>query len=165
MQMTQLLLVFPKSIADMSPGVIVVGYISKVESYGVVVKFRNSLSAMAPRSNIAEKFITSSVGMFEVGDSIRCVVQRLELEKERVIISLNPTLVTPPVLGDISYASAILQKTYLSKLLENKKNNESNPNYRTYVLGSVVEVQLLHEKDYGLVLLASDHVTNGASSE
>ena len=147
---------FPKSISELSPGVVVVGYISKVESYGVVVKFRNGLSAMAPRSNIAEKFITSSVGMFEVGDSIRCVIQRIEIEKERVIISLNPNLVSPSLLGDITYATAILQNLYLLKLVENK---ETNLTMSTFVLGSVIEVQVLHEKEYGLVLLASNHLT------
>lgn len=50
-------------------GEIVVGYIQKIESYGVLVGFRDGLTALAPRSNLADKFLSTAVGLsFGIGD-------------------------------------------------------------------------------------------------
>jgi polyribonucleotide nucleotidyltransferase len=75
----------PDKVADLLPGQVVAGFIFKVETYGVIVKFREALTALVPRPNVADRFVSNPEGLFVVGDSVRCVIQRVDLARERYI--------------------------------------------------------------------------------
>lgn len=152
---------FPYKVTDLIPGQELVGYVHKVESYGVLVRFRDTMTALAPRPNVADKFISSPVGLFNIGDSIRCVVQRVDLTKDRAIITLKPALITPST-GNSNYLSCLLRDSFLSS----KESSSTNlPNWKTYPVGSVVKATVSSIKDYGIVLMAEDRVTMMLASD
>ena len=70
------------------------------------------LTALAPRPNIADKFTATAVGLFAVGESVRCVIQRVDLENERVVVTLKPALV-PPSAGAASYLAISARESFL----------------------------------------------------
>ena len=45
----------PSKVTELVPGQLVAGYIVKVDTYGVLVRFRDTLTALIPRPNIADK--------------------------------------------------------------------------------------------------------------
>ncbi len=61
----------PKSAEDVSPGDLVAGFVSRVESFGVFVKFLGRFAALCPRSMVADRVVEDPSGMFTEGDSVR----------------------------------------------------------------------------------------------
>jgi rRNA biogenesis protein RRP5 len=131
----------PSSIADLVPGLIVVGWVFRVESYGVLIRFRGNLTALAPRTCLADKFVSSPIGMFSVGDSMRCIVQKIDPTSNRVIVMLKPTLV-PSSAGRISYCRAYLSERFLVGSEVAKQSNAALPDWKTYALGSIIEAKV-----------------------
>ena len=87
------------------------------------MRFRDNLSAMAPRPNIADKFISTPVNLFNTGDSIRCVVQRVDLSSERVFLTFKSSMVTASF-GDTNYLSSFLYEKYLSSRVLHLKSKK-----------------------------------------
>ena len=143
--------IIPSKIGDLSPGQILAGSIWKVESYGILVRFRNGMTALAPRPNIADAFISSPVGLFHVGDSVRCVVQRVDMARERALISLKPTVVSPST-GIMTYLESFLNERYCIY-------NSTTLNWKENSIGRVVKATVSAVKAYGVVLVGMDNVT------
>lgn len=61
----------PKRVADLSPGDLVAGFVSKVERFGVFVRFLAKFTGLAPRAMVADRIVEDPTGMFEEGDSVR----------------------------------------------------------------------------------------------
>ena len=61
----------PKAASDVSVGDLVCGYVSRVESFGVFVKFLGRFTALCPRSMAADRVVEDPSGLFEEGDSVR----------------------------------------------------------------------------------------------
>ena len=148
----------PEHIGSLSPGQVVVGYIHKVETYGVFVRFRGSLSALAPRPNIADRFISTTANLFNVGDSVRCVVQRVDLSTERDFITLKPSIVTPSS-GDLNYLRLFLREKYRIAEILASDSKKLMPDWKKYAVGTVVNGTVSSIEEFGIVLLASDNIT------
>jgi predicted RNA-binding protein with RPS1 domain len=147
---------------------VVAGYIFKVESYGVIVKFREALTALVPRPNVADRFVSNPEGLFVVGDSVRCVIQRVDLARERVIATFKSAVVTPSS-GILSFLKAWLLEIRLTSQLLAASENKTLPAWKNFTLGSVVSATVSSVESYGVVLTASDMTTmmlcRGASKE
>lgn len=61
----------PREASELSPGDLVAGFVSRVESFGVFVKFLGRFSALCPRSMVADRTVEDPRGMFTEGDSVR----------------------------------------------------------------------------------------------
>jgi rRNA biogenesis protein RRP5 len=149
----------PNKVADLSVGQLVAGFVLKVESYGVLVKFRDNLQALCPRPNLAEKFVATPVGLFNVGDSIRCVIQRVELESERVIVTFKSAIVTPST-GELSFINSVFRERFEISTVSNKTAGKKNKfDFSTYQLGSIVEATVTSVKEYGVVMVGPNNTT------
>jgi ribosomal protein S1 len=148
----------PSKVADMSPGQLVAGVVVKVDTFGVIVRFRGGLSALAPRPSIADRFVPTPVGLFNVGDSIRCLVQRVDLASEKAIISLKPSLVAPSGSG-INYLTALLRERHLAAVVASRSSKKLYPNWQKFAVGSVVKATVTALESYGVVLTGDDNAT------
>ena len=63
----------PREASELSPGDLVAGFVSRVESFGVFVRFLGRFSALCPRSMVADRTVEDPRGMFTEGDSVRWV--------------------------------------------------------------------------------------------
>ena len=214
----------PCKVTELVPGQLVAGFIVKVDTYGVLVRFRDALTALVPRPNIADKvypipsllfvpssallspshhplvthithicylylimsfatidgeqFVATPAGLFHEGDAVRCVVQRVDLERERVIATFKATAV-PPSQGHTCFLSALLRENYLTaKYNSATSNNTSNSTslipsapsssssskmleaWRSFHVSQVVQATVTSVEAYGVVLLAPDQVTD-----
>lgn len=107
-------LFLPASPSDVHPGQVVAGFVHKVEEFGVLVKFLNGFIALIPLPNIGDKFVSDASNLFTIGDSVRCVVQRVDLEHDKVILTCKSLLVSP------SGGSLCFLEAYLSQVLATK---------------------------------------------
>lgn len=64
----------PGAASDVSPGDLIAGYVCRVESFGVFVRFLGRFTALCPRSMVADRMVEDPRGMFEEGDSARWVM-------------------------------------------------------------------------------------------
>lgn len=147
----------PSRLSELTPGLAVAGYVFKVEPFGVLVRFRGGLTALAPRSNIADRFVSSPVGMFHLGDSVRCVVQGVDLAQERAIVTFKSQRV-PSALDEDCYLSARLREAAIlaTKERETKANSVSKvPFFQAYSIGAVLSVVVTAIKPYGVVMIAA----------
>ena len=156
---------FPCRVADLAPGQILAGVVWKVDTYGVMVRFRDNLTALAPRPSIADRFVASPLGLFNVGDSVRCAVQRVDLVSERVIVTLKPSLVFSSR-GNSCFLSSLLRERYLAAVgtsvgdaIQSGNSFESFPDWQKYPLGSLASVTVTAIKSYGIVFLGDDQTT------
>jgi ribosomal protein S1 len=159
----------PSKASELSPGQIIAGTIWKVESYGVLIKFRDNLTALVPRTNLADRFMPTPVGSFEVGDAVRCAVQRVDYARDRVIATFKSAFV-PQTSGQQSYLLSRLEEDYAlassaalaaagaSAEGEGEAGSGGNqvaagiPDWRAAPLGSVVTASVVSVRSYGLVL-------------
>ena len=148
----------PDTVADLVPGQLVAGFIFKVESYGVMVRFRDGLTALVPRPNVADRFLATPEGLFNVGDSVRCVIQRVDLVRERVIATFKTGMVGPSN-GATSYLKALLRENYLALTAKATVEGKSPPSWRNIPLCSVVSATISSVESYGLVLTGADQTT------
>jgi ribosomal protein S1 len=141
----------PCRVSDLAPGQLVAGVVWNVESYGVLVKFRDNLTALAPRANLADKFVPTPVGLFEVGDSIRCAVQRVDYAKDRVIVTFKSAFV-PPSRGPHCYLLSRLNDEL--RAAEASSKSSALPDWRSVAIGGSAHASVVAVKPYGVVLQA-----------
>ena len=149
-------LIFPSKVADMVPGQIVAGTVLKVEEFGVLVRFGNGMAALCPRPSIADSFVKTPVGLFTQGDSVRCAVQRVDLTRERAILSMKSSLVKPSS-GKSTYLGSFLREQAL--VASYNANPTFTASWKDLFPGKVVEAVVSTLEDYGTVLLHEDGVT------
>jgi ribosomal protein S1 len=148
----------PNSVADLVPGQVVAGFIFKVESYGVMVRFREGLTALVPRPNVADRFLATPEGLFNVGDSVRCVIQRVDLARERVIATFKSAVVGPSR-GDSSFLKSLLRESCLAATFLAASESKLLPAWDKISLFTVVSATVSSIESYGVVLTAADQTT------
>jgi rRNA biogenesis protein RRP5 len=72
------------ALRDLSVGTLLVGTVARSEDFGMFVRFLGGQSALAPKANVADHFVTSATGLFGEGDSVRCRVARVDVDKGKV---------------------------------------------------------------------------------
>ncbi len=63
------------------------GYVSRVEPFGLFVRFVGGQVALAPRALIADRFVEDAQGLFREGDSVRCLLARVDADKGKVFVT------------------------------------------------------------------------------
>ncbi|CAM9452483.1 unnamed protein product, partial [Hapterophycus canaliculatus] len=146
----------PRTAGDVSVGDLVVGFVSKVEGFGVFVKFLGRFAALCPRSMAADRAVEDPRGMFTEGDSVRCVVQRVDEETERVVVTLSRATVPP---SSALYLRSLLSETFASAATtggsSSPKKEGEGADARVWgrlEFGSTTNAVVIALKEYGVVL-------------
>ena len=145
----------PSSFADLAPGMIVVGFVHKVDSSGVFVRFREGLTVLAPRPNLAERFVPDPSELFKEGVSVRCLVQRVDVSKERAIVTFKHSLVGSSS-GPNCYLRTLLRERWEDY---NSQSDNSIIDWKRFPIGSITNATVTSNESYGTILLAEDGVT------
>ena len=69
-------------------GNIVKGIVTGVENYGIFVAFDEYYTGLIHISEISSKFVKDPKDIVNVGDIITCYVDKIDLEKNKVSLSL-----------------------------------------------------------------------------
>uniref|UniRef100_A0AAV1V1S5 rRNA biogenesis protein RRP5 n=1 Tax=Peronospora matthiolae TaxID=2874970 RepID=A0AAV1V1S5_9STRA len=83
--------VLPRTFGDVKEKAVLIGYVTSVNvSKGVFVKFLNNLVAVAPKGFLMEQFVAQiEEGMFEIGDTVTCSVEKIDREKKRFVVGFQ----------------------------------------------------------------------------
>ena len=145
----------PSCFADLAPGMIVAGFVHKVDATGVFVRFREGLTVLAPRPNLAERFVSDPSELFKEGVSVRCLVQRVDVNKERAIVTFKHNLVGNSK-GPNCYLRSFLHEHWMKY---NRQQDNSIIDWKKYPIGSITTATVTTIEKYGTILLADDGVT------
>ncbi|MFT5284974.1 MAG: small subunit ribosomal protein S1 [Planctomycetota bacterium] len=84
-----------REIGSLAPGRIVQGRVSRVEGYGVFVRFGHGLEGMIHVSNLAWKRVTEPSDMFKVGQSIEAKILHVKRGGKRIGLGLKQMSESP----------------------------------------------------------------------
>ena len=130
------------------------GYISRVESFGLFVRFVGGQTAMAPRALIADRFVDDASGLFREGDSVRCLLHRVDADKDRVFVTTQRSQL--PV-TDSFFLETLLLESVSTIGIDTEESEVFD--WQRFALGATVNATVTAVKDYGIVLSGEDHRT------
>ncbi|CAH6944398.1 protein RRP5 homolog [Phodopus roborovskii] len=130
----------PKSLSEIQPGMLLIGFVKSIKDYGVFVQFPSGLHGLAPKTIMSDKFVTTPSDHFVVGQTVVAKVTNVDEEKQRMLLSLR---LSDCSLGDSASTSFIL----LCQCLEELQGIRSLMSNQDSVL-----IQTLAEMTPGMVL-------------
>ncbi|CAN0308559.1 unnamed protein product, partial [Discosporangium mesarthrocarpum] len=137
----------PSSASDVCVGDVLAGCVSRVQGFGVFVRFFGGFSALCPRAFVGSRAVDGPEGVFQEGDSIRCVAQSVDPGTGKVVVTLNH--------AHVPASPAIFLRSYLSETISNAAISGATPSdteWSHFAIGSTVNGVVVALKDYGVVL-------------
>jgi ribosomal protein S1 len=172
----------PATLSEVSVGDLLAGTIIKIDNFGLIVRFMNSLIALLPRSNVTDKFLGSQESLtsyYNVGDSVCVCAQKIDAVKEKIIVTCRPSLVHTHMLWDptversrdVCFLNRELEESFVQHatvLANTHKPSANTQNTKTdattaqdpwlrYGVGSIVTATVQSIKPYGVILIAPDN--------
>jgi len=135
------------------------GYISRVENFGLFVRFVGGQVALAPRGLIADRFVEDASGLFREGDSVRCLLHRVDADKGKVYVTTQRSQL--PV-TDTAFLETLLSESVAAAASSSSSEGTEESDaldWRRYAVGATVNATVTAVKDYGVVLSGEDHRT------
>jgi ribosomal protein S1 len=83
----------PADVASVAPGAHVVGYVASVTESAAFVRMLGRLTAIAGRAECAEGFAGKLADAFKPGQTVRAVVQAVDVNRSRISVTLRPSAV------------------------------------------------------------------------
>ena len=143
----------PMRVKDVSPQQFVQGYVSATADYGVFVNFLGGLSALAPKANLTDAFVSSVADEYTEGQSVRCCVVSADVKEKKVTVTLKPSLCMCP---DDSFLSSLLEQIAFAASLKapatkkaSKGKAASSKKADSPAVGSLLEGTVEQVKEYG----------------
>ncbi|XP_051002694.1 protein RRP5 homolog [Acomys russatus] len=103
----------PKSLSEIQPGMLLIGYVKSIKDYGVFVQFPSGLSGLSPKAIMSDKFVTTPSDHFVEGQTVVAKVTNVDEKKQRMLLSLR---LSDCSLGDSASTSFILLCQCLEEL-------------------------------------------------
>ncbi|XP_057699966.1 protein RRP5 homolog [Corythoichthys intestinalis] len=85
-----------KDFSEITVGMQMIGWVKNIMAYGIFVEFPYGLVGLAPKSAIADIFITDITTAFQLGQTVIAKVTNLDEEKKRFLVTLKISEVTVP---------------------------------------------------------------------
>ncbi|XP_029707294.1 protein RRP5 homolog isoform X2 [Takifugu rubripes] len=89
-----------KDFSEIKVGTQLFGWIKNIMPYGVFVEFPYGLVGLAPKSAMADRFISDTKTTYQLGQTVIAKVTNLDEEKRRFLVTLKISEVISPV-GDV----------------------------------------------------------------
>ena len=137
----------PRELGEVHEDEILSGVVCKVSSLGVFVEFLGGLTALAPRANVADVWVSDPSSFFSVGQTVLCRVVHLNQSQRKFIVSLKSSVVAKAGLSPVSqlFLRSLIQDRRL--LRSWKRTGPSDVDVGSKLVGKVVEV-----KEYGIAV-------------
>ncbi|RQM29029.1 hypothetical protein B5M09_003214 [Aphanomyces astaci] len=79
----------PSTFQDVAEGRLVTGFVRDIRPFGVFVSFLNNLQALAPIAFLTDRFVSSPDGLFQIGDTVQCLVHKVDAEKSQFMLDFR----------------------------------------------------------------------------
>ncbi|KAG9416819.1 hypothetical protein AC1031_001209 [Aphanomyces cochlioides] len=133
----------PSKLADVSEGQLVTGFVREVRPFGVFVSVLNNLQALAPIAFLTDRFVSKPDGLFQVGDTVQCYVEKVNKDKGQFLLDFrikNPP--TPDCLNALLAQQAAVHAPVVS-----------------HSVGHTEKAEFVSAKAYGHVCTLADETT------
>ncbi|XP_034155929.2 protein RRP5 homolog [Pangasianodon hypophthalmus] len=149
------------SFSELQVGMVMVGWVKSIMSYGVFVDFPHGLFGLAPKAAMSDKFITDTAGVFEVGQTVLAKVTNLDEEKRRFLISLK--------VSEVSWAESDTQARLIQgqreriafyDAMSSKADSDLLQQLSSVSLGDKLKMTVDMTREDGSVLLTSDQLSH-----
>ncbi|XP_044173478.1 protein RRP5 homolog [Acropora millepora] len=144
---------FVTEFSDLKVGMILTGVIVNVMQSGALVEFSVGLRGLAPNPFLADEFVSEPALHFQSGRSVLAMVQEIDPERQRFIVSLRPSDCFPEETEDNALE---LLKTYLverQQIIEHLSSTSEKIKVLTALKpGTFVEAEVLDSKYQGIFL-------------
>lgn len=142
----------PKSLSEIQPGMLLIGFVKSIKDYGVFVQFPSGLSGLSPKTIMSDKFVTTPSEHFVEGQTVVAKVTNVDESKQRMLLSLR---LSDCSLGDSASTSFLL----LCQCLEELQGIRSLMSNQDSVL-----IQTLADMTPGMVLdaMVQEVLENGS---
>lgn len=149
----------PSSFSEIQKGTVIHGYIKSVQPYGVFVGFLDTLTGLAPKSNLSDSFISQLSDSFTVGQSIRAYVSEIDVAENKFVVNLKHSLCFST---DASLIASYFKEVNDIALFAIKKSkSQIKVDWNKYEIGSIIQVQINEVREFGAIskIEGETHVT------
>ncbi|GLD96223.1 hypothetical protein PINS_up004901 [Pythium insidiosum] len=142
----------PKSFADITPHALLVGVVASVcATRGVFVRFLGGLTALAPKAFLSDAFVARvEDGAFETGETVLCHVEKIDSEKQQVLVGFRDYAALTELRGA---AGRVLAPACEALLAQRVAASEKAT---TLTLGQRVSAEFVGDRAYGAVFSVDD---------
>ncbi|XP_029001010.1 protein RRP5 homolog isoform X3 [Betta splendens] len=146
-----------KEFSEIKVGIQLIGWIKSIMSYGVFVEFPYGLVGLAPKSAMADRFISDTTTVFQVGQTVLAKVTNLDEEKRRFLVTLKISEVTAPE-GDIQsrLISGLQERRAVADALAQRGNSDLQQQLSALCVGQKLKLTVDTANDDGAVFKSDD---------
>ncbi|KAI9905452.1 hypothetical protein PsorP6_013429 [Peronosclerospora sorghi] len=140
----------PRTFQDVRARAVVMGVVTSVHaSKGVFVTFLNHVVGLAPRALVKEAFVAEVPrGMFESGETVTCVVEKVDDAKKQFVLSFHARHFVGPRRNGTTKARPAYFQAYLREQAAVQATS-----YAVLRLGTTVEAEFVSVRPYGAVFV------------
>lgn len=145
-QATQL----PRTLDDLTEGLVSVGYVASVTKDAVFVRFMGSLTGRAGLAQMADTFVPDPSKLFSLGQTVRAQVGQVDKERQRFSVNLKPALTASP---DASLLESLFRDQQLALELKRAHGDEDLvPWPASLSVGSAVDCTVDSNREWGVTV-------------
>ncbi|OQS07493.1 rRNA biogenesis protein rrp5 [Thraustotheca clavata] len=137
----------PSSFDQVKDGQQVTGFVREIRPFGIFVSFLNNLQALAPVAFLTNRFVSSPEGLFEVGDTVHCFVDKVNAEKQQFTLDFR----TDDKFVAADYVNNFFQEQGIAY-------GTAQP-WKDHHVGHTEKAEFVSAKGYGHVCTLSDETT------
>eukprot|EP00928_Gymnodinium_smaydae_P032700 TRINITY_DN23613_c0_g1_i2.p1 TRINITY_DN23613_c0_g1~~TRINITY_DN23613_c0_g1_i2.p1 ORF type:complete len:1812 (-),score=336.46 TRINITY_DN23613_c0_g1_i2:299-5206(-) len=142
---------FPTELGQVQESRLYTGYVKDVMDFGVVVSIGAfKVAGVAPKHQLAERFLERPSDEFVKGQTVRALVSRVEADKKRFAVDLRPAVVTAADSPLLRREAEALRLYF--QLRATLSSDEPSEPWQSLRPGVVLDATVKTEKPYGVLL-------------
>ncbi|XP_067297092.1 protein RRP5 homolog [Pseudorasbora parva] len=150
----------PQLFSELQVGMQMLGWVKNVMPYGVFIDFPHGLFGLAPKDAMADKFISETSGIFEIGQTVVAIVTHLDVEKQRFLVSLRVSELS--LLDQGAHARLIQglkERKDIFEIVTSRGESDVLQQLSAVSLGDKIKMTVGDTKEDGSVTLCSDQLS------
>jgi rRNA biogenesis protein RRP5 len=81
----------PQTLSELAVGQLLAAHVKRTQPFGVFVEFAGGLTALAPKAQLSDLFVSDPAQLFEVGQTVLAKVLSVDEAKQQAVVSLKPS--------------------------------------------------------------------------
>uniref|UniRef100_H3C389 Protein RRP5 homolog n=1 Tax=Tetraodon nigroviridis TaxID=99883 RepID=H3C389_TETNG len=149
--------VVAKDFSEIKVGTQLFGWVKNIMPYGVFVEFPYGLVGLAPKSAMADRFISDTTASFQLGQTVMAKVTNLDEEKRRFLVTLKISEVISPA-GDVltRLVNGLQERKAMTEMLLARGASELHQQLAGLSVGQRLKLTVNTTADNGATFVSDD---------
>ncbi|XP_054634148.1 protein RRP5 homolog isoform X2 [Dunckerocampus dactyliophorus] len=146
-----------KDFSEVTVGMQMIGWIKNIMDYGVFVEFPYGIVGLAPKSAIADEFISDVMTTFQLGQTVIAKVTNLDDDKKRFLVTLKISEVSVPE-GAVQtrLINALRERRAVTEMIAMRDPSDLRQQLSALSIGQRLKLVVDTEKDGDGAIFKSD---------